>query len=493
MRARIATTADAPALARIYNQGLEERTATFETTLRSEHDVLGWFDGVHPIVVVVDDGAAGEVAAFARTTEYSPRDCYRGIFEFSVYTERAQRRRGAALLAMRELVTRAREAGAWKLVARVFVENEPSRALLAAVGFREVGTYHRHAKLDDRWRDVVIVEKFLAPLEAISSLASRAGAAPRAGSRADVLATLRVDGRGDPAALAQSLDWTRALIESFRVADAEVLDAVADAFFATKVHPAALRTQFVDLFRAYAALSSEASRDVYALLFSRLARIPIASDLEAFYEALFVVKQTARGVDQALSPHVDELVTWMREIVELPSGLRQRISPGNVASLLMTLATSAGASNEQRHAIAELAVLAKLRHRVDAPTSLQRASLPPPAPDPIIEAAPRRSLPPPLPQRRPSVPAPSEIVDADVPIPLSSQDLLPYSSLDDLPTPVVEWKPAPLSTTREPDPDSEPDPDTGPEKPASKRARQPKKASTAAKPKKRSTKRKKAQ
>ena len=112
MLVRLATAADSSAIARIYNQGIEDRTATYETTLRSEYDVLGWFDGVHPVVVVVDEQTE-DVIAFARASEYRSRECYRGVFEFAVYTERAARRRGAGLLAMRELATRAREAGAW--------------------------------------------------------------------------------------------------------------------------------------------------------------------------------------------------------------------------------------------------------------------------------------------------------------------------------------------------------------------------------------------
>jgi phosphinothricin acetyltransferase len=51
--------------------------------------------------------------------------------------------------------------GVWKLLSRVFPENEASRRLLARVGFREVGTYRRHAKLDGEWRDTVIVERLI--------------------------------------------------------------------------------------------------------------------------------------------------------------------------------------------------------------------------------------------------------------------------------------------------------------------------------------------
>ena len=59
------------------------------------------------------------------------------------------------------LIDAAEGAGFWKLVSRVIVENEASRALLRSLGFREVGTYRRHGKLDGEWRDCVIVELLL--------------------------------------------------------------------------------------------------------------------------------------------------------------------------------------------------------------------------------------------------------------------------------------------------------------------------------------------
>jgi len=62
---------------------------------------------------------------------------------------------------MEALIGAAEAAGFWKLVSRVIAENHASRGLLRALGFREVGTYERHAKLDGHWRDAVIVEKLL--------------------------------------------------------------------------------------------------------------------------------------------------------------------------------------------------------------------------------------------------------------------------------------------------------------------------------------------
>jgi len=158
MRPRAATPDDAAAIARIYNEGIEDRIATFETRSRSPQDVAAWFDGVHPIVVIEDGGA---IVAFASTSTYRPRECYAGIAEFSVYVARSARGRGAGRAAMEALIGAAEQAGFWKLVSRVFTENAASLALLRAVGFREVGTYEKHARLDGLWKDVVIVERLI--------------------------------------------------------------------------------------------------------------------------------------------------------------------------------------------------------------------------------------------------------------------------------------------------------------------------------------------
>ena len=158
MNTRIATLNDVTAITAIYNQGIEDRNATFETRLRSVEEVKTWFGGVHPIIVVEDEQ---DVIAFASTSSYRSRECYAGIAECSVYVRRDMRRRGAGRLAAEAIIHATEEAGFWKLVSRVFVDNKASRALLRTLNFREVGVYYKHAKLDDVWRDVVIVERLL--------------------------------------------------------------------------------------------------------------------------------------------------------------------------------------------------------------------------------------------------------------------------------------------------------------------------------------------
>jgi L-amino acid N-acyltransferase YncA len=151
---------DAQTIARIYNQGIEERGATFETAARSAEDILPKIAGSARFpLLVVEDG--GTVLGWAGLSAYRPRPCYAGIAEFSIYLDRTARGRGLGRQLLSSLVDAAREHGYWKLVSRVFPFNTASRALCQACGFREVGVYEKHGRLDGRWLDVVIVERVI--------------------------------------------------------------------------------------------------------------------------------------------------------------------------------------------------------------------------------------------------------------------------------------------------------------------------------------------
>lgn len=160
MTIRPAAVADAVAIAAIYNQGIEDRGATFETALRTPGEIESKIreNERYPIVVADDNG---RVVGWAGTGGYRPRACYAGIAEVSVYLDRAARGRGIGRQLLEGLIVAARERGFWKLVSRVFPFNTASRALCRSCGFREVGTYEKHASLDGRWLDVVIVERLI--------------------------------------------------------------------------------------------------------------------------------------------------------------------------------------------------------------------------------------------------------------------------------------------------------------------------------------------
>jgi L-amino acid N-acyltransferase YncA len=163
LTARFATRTDAESIARIYNQGIEERIATFETAPHTGDRIeaqLAAKGDRYPTVVVERDG---QVVAWASVGAYRDRPCYAGVGEHSVYVDRAARGTGAGRAALEALCRACEQRGFWKLVSRIFPENVASLRLHEGVGFRVVGIYRRHGQLDGAWRDCVIVERLLGP------------------------------------------------------------------------------------------------------------------------------------------------------------------------------------------------------------------------------------------------------------------------------------------------------------------------------------------
>jgi len=73
--------------------------------------------------------------------------------------DREFRGHGIGKVLLNALIEEARKLGYWKLVSRIFDFNTASRQLCKACGFREVGVYEKHGKLDGRWIGCVIVER----------------------------------------------------------------------------------------------------------------------------------------------------------------------------------------------------------------------------------------------------------------------------------------------------------------------------------------------
>jgi L-amino acid N-acyltransferase YncA len=157
---RPAIAADAAAVAAIYNQGIEEREATFETRPRTATELAAQMGdpGRPPFIVAERDG---RVVGWGRVTAYSTRACYAGVGEASIYVDREARGSGIGRLLFDALGEAALARGYWKLVGLLFPTNAASVALVRAAAWREVGVYRRHGQLDGEWRDVLAVERLL--------------------------------------------------------------------------------------------------------------------------------------------------------------------------------------------------------------------------------------------------------------------------------------------------------------------------------------------
>jgi L-amino acid N-acyltransferase YncA len=197
-RVRLAQEADAEAICRIYNQGIEDRVATLETELRTAEERRDWIrqrSPRHPVIVAelaepdtararppterpdltapatrAADGppterggvqAPGPVIGWGSLNVFNPRAAYRFVADFSVYVERAWRGKGVGSVLLARLIELARQHGFHKMVLSAFPTNKSGIALYEAFGFRTVGMYREQGLLDGQWVDTVVMEKLL--------------------------------------------------------------------------------------------------------------------------------------------------------------------------------------------------------------------------------------------------------------------------------------------------------------------------------------------
>jgi L-amino acid N-acyltransferase YncA len=149
------TTDDWPAVEAIYAEGIATREATFEAATPSFEEFDAGRLREHRFVAVDGEGIVGWTAL----SPTSPRECYAGVAEHSVYVAGSARGRGVGMALMKTLLASADAAGIWTIQTSVFPENEVSLALHARLGFRVVGRRERIARLDGVWRDTIFLER----------------------------------------------------------------------------------------------------------------------------------------------------------------------------------------------------------------------------------------------------------------------------------------------------------------------------------------------
>jgi L-amino acid N-acyltransferase YncA len=149
---------DWPEVARIYAEGIASGNATFETVPPT------WerFDAAHLAAhrFVALDEERGAVVGFVALSAYSPRRCYEGVAEESVYVAAGAQGRGIGRALLERAIASSEAAGIWTLQAGIFPENEASLALHRRCGFRDVGVRERLGRTaEGAWRDVILLER----------------------------------------------------------------------------------------------------------------------------------------------------------------------------------------------------------------------------------------------------------------------------------------------------------------------------------------------
>ena len=158
---RPATAADAAAVCRIYNQGIEDRLATLETELRTPDERRQWLAARgprHPVFVAETDEM---VVGWSSLNVYNPRPAYQYVADFSIYIERGWRGKGVGRRLLEHLIEQARALGYHKMMLSAFPFNASGVALYERMGFTRAGVFHEMGQLDGRWVDTLVMEKLL--------------------------------------------------------------------------------------------------------------------------------------------------------------------------------------------------------------------------------------------------------------------------------------------------------------------------------------------
>ena len=161
LKIRPARPEDAKEIARIYNQGVQDRAATFENAYVTPEERYLWLVARPDRYPVLVAEVKHTMMGWASLTPYSPRRCFDGVAELSLYIDRNLRGHGVGQELMKALQDVAREKGYYKLIGRVMADNEPGRKLCYLMGWREVGVYEKHGKLGNEWHDLVLMEHLI--------------------------------------------------------------------------------------------------------------------------------------------------------------------------------------------------------------------------------------------------------------------------------------------------------------------------------------------
>ncbi|MGS0496554.1 N-acetyltransferase family protein [Pseudoalteromonas mariniglutinosa] len=146
---------DYPCVKTIYQQGIDTGNATFQLTAKSWDE---WNTSMHSHsrLVAVENN---KVIGWAAISPISNREVYSGVAEVSVYVGLEAQGKGVGQKLLSHLVLESELNNIWMLQAAIFPENISSIKLHANNGFRQLGIREKLGKMNDTWRDVVLMER----------------------------------------------------------------------------------------------------------------------------------------------------------------------------------------------------------------------------------------------------------------------------------------------------------------------------------------------
>ncbi len=151
---RAATTADATAIADIYNHYIATTTISFEEQAVSSQEMAQRITNVSASLPWYIEEQDGVVVGYAYATPWRVRSAYRFSVESSVYVSASHAGKGIGKRLYQTLLADLRQRGIHAVIGGIAQPNPASVALHESMGFEKVAHFKDVGRKFERWVDV---------------------------------------------------------------------------------------------------------------------------------------------------------------------------------------------------------------------------------------------------------------------------------------------------------------------------------------------------
>ena len=147
---------DGEVVLKIFQEGIDSENATFD----KEPPSWEVWDTKHfNLCRWILEDENNEIVGWAAIQPVSNRDCFRGVAEVSIYLTGKAQGKGLGQMLLQKLILDSEENEFWTLQSGIFPENEASIAVHHKLGFVTIGRREKIAEMNDKWRDIILLEK----------------------------------------------------------------------------------------------------------------------------------------------------------------------------------------------------------------------------------------------------------------------------------------------------------------------------------------------
>lgn len=161
VRVREAVLQDVQRITEIHNQGIIDRESVLDITPYPLNQRLVWFKNLGRREAVLVAELNGVVVGFSALQPFSQDEVYSHIGVATVWVEKGFRRQGIGRKLAKKTFSLSRKKSYGKLMFFAYYFNKEKMGFYKKLGYEEVGTLKRHAKIKNKVVDVLVMEYLL--------------------------------------------------------------------------------------------------------------------------------------------------------------------------------------------------------------------------------------------------------------------------------------------------------------------------------------------